>query len=92
MLPRPLTIAIAVLVTLAWAVNVVLGFIYPGRADPSLNAIFATVVGAAFALGKPGDGNPSSTRQKLARLVAGDAAEREHDNQHDHERGDRDDS
>jgi len=86
-LPRPLMIAIAVLVTLAWAVNVVLGFLYPGRADPSLNAIFATVVGAAFALGKPG-GKPNGTRQKLARLIAGDAADREHSG--DDERGEDD--
>lgn len=77
MLPRPLMIAIAILVTLAWAVNVIIGFLYPGRADPSLNAIFATVVGAAFALGKPG-GKAGNTRKALARLIAGDAADREH--------------
>lgn len=79
MLPRPLTVAIAVIVTLAWAVNVVYGFLYPERHDPSLNAIFAVVVGAVFALGKgDGGGKVSDARKALGRLIAGDAAEREH--------------
>lgn len=90
MLPRPLTIAIAVLVTLAWAVNVAVGFLYPGRADPGLNAIFATVVGAAFALGKGSGGRPGHTRKALARMIAGDAANREHQGEQDHEDGDDD--
>jgi hypothetical protein len=50
MLPRPLVIAIAVIITLAWAANVTIGFIDPDRSVPGLNTIFGIVVGSVFAL------------------------------------------
>lgn len=69
MLPRPLVIGIAVLITIMWATNLIVGFLYPGRSDPALNAIFAIVVGAVFALGRRNDGRPGAVRRKLARLL-----------------------
>lgn len=50
MLPRPLVIAIAVIITLAWAANVTVGFFDPARVVPGLNTIFGIVVGSVFAL------------------------------------------
>lgn len=45
-------IGLAVLISAMWAVNLVVGFLYPGRSDPYVNAIFAIVVGAVYALGR----------------------------------------
>lgn len=69
MLPRPLVIALAILVSTLWATNVVVGFLYPGRSDPALNAIFAIVVGAVFALGRRDSDSRKTVRRKLARLL-----------------------
>lgn len=70
MLPRPLVIALAVLISLMWAANLIVGFLYPGRSDPALNAIFAIVVGATFALGRRTDSGPvKSVRSKLVKLL-----------------------
>lgn len=70
MLPRPLVIGIAILITIMWATNLIVGFLYPGRSDPALNAIFAIVVGAVFALGRRNDSQPPrSVRRKIARLI-----------------------
>lgn len=35
-----------------WAVNLVVGYFYPDRSDPYVNAIFGTVVGAVFVLAR----------------------------------------
>ncbi|MGB3443900.1 MAG: hypothetical protein WBA97_34615 [Actinophytocola sp.] len=70
MLPRPLVIALAILISIMWAANLVVGFLYPGRSDPALNAIFAIVVGATFALGRRTENGPArSVRSKLAKLL-----------------------
>jgi hypothetical protein len=69
-LPRPLVIGLAVLISTMWAANLIVGFLYPGRSDPALNAIFAIVVGATFALGRRTEGGPNKTvRGKLAKLL-----------------------
>ena len=52
-LPRPLVIAIASIVALLWATNVVIGFVDPGRSVAGLNVIFGMIVGSAFALDNP---------------------------------------
>lgn len=73
MLPRPLVTAITVLVTLAWLVNVVVGFLDPNRHDPTINAIFAVVVGAIYSL--RGTGKVSAARRALGHLIAGDKSD-----------------
>lgn len=78
MLPRPLITGITVLVTLAWTVNVVLGFLDPARHDPTINAIFAVVAGAIYALGGKDGGRVGSTRRALGHLIAGDTPPTEH--------------
>lgn len=50
MLPRPLATAITVLVAIMWAANLIVGYLYPGRSDPAVNAIFAIVAGAIWGL------------------------------------------
>lgn len=69
MLPRPFVIALAILVSILWATNVIVGFLFPGRSDPALNAIFAIVVGAVFALGRRDGDSSKKVRRKLARLL-----------------------
>lgn len=69
MLPRPLVTALAVLISIAWAANLIVGFLYPGRSDPALNAIFAIVVGAVFALGRREPSPTKSVRKKIARAI-----------------------
>lgn len=59
MLPRPLTIALTVLISVVWAANVVIGFVDPSRSDPYINAIFAIVTGAVYALGRKQDSAPT---------------------------------
>ena len=58
MLPRWLVIALAILISIMWSANVVVGLLYPGRSDPALNAIFAIVAGAVFALDRFGKRKP----------------------------------
>lgn len=70
MLPRPLVTALAVLISIAWAANLLVGFLYPGRSDPALNAIFAIVVGAVFALGRRDERSVArAVRKKIAEVV-----------------------
>lgn len=69
MLPRPLVIGLAILISIMWAANLIVGFLYPGRSDPALNAIFAIVVGAVFALQRRPENSGKSVRRKLARLI-----------------------
>lgn len=69
MLPRPLVVALAVMVSIAWAVNLIVGFLYPGRNDPALNMIFMIVVGAAFALERRNGSTARKARRKLAEVL-----------------------
>lgn len=48
MLPRPLVIGLAVLIAIMWATNLIVGYMYPDRSDPAVNAIFAIVAGAVY--------------------------------------------
>lgn len=57
MLPGWLVTALTILITVAWAVNLVIGFLAPERHDASVNAVFAVVVGAVYALGRNKDRN-----------------------------------
>ncbi len=72
MLPRPLVIALALLISIVWAVNVVVGFVDPTRHDPTLNGIFALVVGAVFALGRKEESKVKAVRKRIARAIAGE--------------------
>lgn len=66
MLPRPLVTALAVMISIAWAANLIIGFLFPGRSDPALNAIFAIVVGAVFALGRRDERATRALRKRIA--------------------------
>lgn len=69
MLPRPLAIGLAILISVLWAVNFVVGILYPGRSDPALNAIFALV--AAAAVSQLGSGKVvKEARKRLADRLA----------------------
>lgn len=69
MLPRPLAIGLAVLISVMWAINFVVGLLYPGRSDPALNAIFALV--AAAAVSQLGAGKSvREARKKIAERLA----------------------
>ncbi|TDQ01235.1 hypothetical protein EV186_1021103 [Labedaea rhizosphaerae] len=70
-LPRAVTIGLTVLISAVWAFNVVIGFIEPDRRDPTVNAIFAIVVGGIYALGRKDDA-VRSARKKLGKLISGD--------------------
>ena len=35
-----------------WAVNLTVGYLYPGRSEPYVNAIFGTIIGAVFVIGR----------------------------------------
>lgn len=84
MLSRTLVTALTVLITLAWSVNVVFGFIDPVRHDPTLNAIFGIVVGGVFALRRTGGKHHvSAVRAELGRLISGEHAEAEPDDEPD---------
>lgn len=77
MLPRPLVIALAILISIAWAANLIVGFLYPGRSDPALNAIFAIVAGSVFALRQREQREPGkakAVRQAIAKMIEPDAA------------------
>lgn len=50
MLPRWAVIGLAALVSLMWAINLTVGYLYPGRNDPFLNYIFGMVIGAIFGI------------------------------------------
>jgi hypothetical protein len=73
-------VGLAVLISAMWAVNLIVGFLYPGRSDPYVNAIFAIVVGAVYALGRketPTDPPPDATslseaKKKLTQALEGE--------------------
>lgn len=52
MLPRPLLIALTILISLAWLANLAIGYIDPPRAIPAVHTIFGIVAGSLFALGQ----------------------------------------
>jgi hypothetical protein len=74
-LPRPLVTALTILISIAWTGNVVVGFVSPDRHDPTINAIFAIVVGSIYALGHRNTAKAKRARQRLAELIAGDTQE-----------------
>jgi hypothetical protein len=51
-LPRPVITFLVILVSLAWTANLVVGYFKLAETEPSVNAIFAIIVGALFAMGK----------------------------------------
>jgi ABC-type amino acid transport system permease subunit len=51
-LPRPLLIALTILISLAWLANLAIGYIDPPRAIPAVHTIFGIVAGSLFALGQ----------------------------------------
>lgn len=76
MLPRGLFLAITCLICAVWTANVIVGFVDPTKHDPAINAIFAIVVGAVYALGRkePGD-TTRSLRQRIGAAISGDPPE-----------------
>ncbi|MFE0021897.1 hypothetical protein [Amycolatopsis sp. NPDC059021] len=72
MLPRPLVTALTILIAAAWTGNVIVGFIAPERHDPTINAVFAIVVGAVYALGHRSKSKAKAARRRLAELIAGE--------------------
>lgn len=52
MLPQPLIVALVILVSLAWTANLVVGYFKLAETEPSVNAVFAIIVGALFAMGR----------------------------------------
>lgn len=50
MLPRPLVIGLTILIATMWAANLIVGYLFPDRSDPAVNAIFAIVAGAVYGL------------------------------------------
>ena len=71
MLPRPIAVGLTVLISFMWAVNLVVGFLYPGRSDPYVNAIFGVVVAAVYTLGRKDTAAVRRARARMAQLVEG---------------------
>ncbi len=53
-MPRPLLIALVILISIAWAINLTVGYLHIAETEPSVNAIFALIVGALFPLVRKG--------------------------------------
>jgi hypothetical protein len=51
-LPRPLLIALTILISLAWFANLAIGWVDPARSIPAVNTIFGIVAGSLYALGQ----------------------------------------
>ena len=72
-MPRPLMIALTVLISLAWITNLVIGYLQPAASQPSVNAVFAIVVGALYALGRKehtaGKPRKLPVRKRIADLI-----------------------
>jgi hypothetical protein len=68
-LPRPLLVGLVILISIAWTVNLAVGYLNPGLGEPSVNAIFAIVVGALFALGRRDKPSTVTARKKIAKLI-----------------------
>lgn len=71
MLPKPIAVALTVLISFMWAVNLVVGFLYPGRSDPYVNAIFGVVVAAVYTLGRRDTAAVRRARARVAQIVEG---------------------
>jgi hypothetical protein len=76
-LPRPIAVGLTVLISFMWAVNLVVGFLYPGRSDPYVNAIFGVVVAAVYTLGRRNTAAVRRARARVAQLVEGEQQEEE---------------
>lgn len=74
MLPRPVVIGLVVLVAIVWAANLIVGWFYPDRNDPAVNAIFAVVMSGVYGLGRVGR-SPREQRDALRRRAAGAMAQ-----------------
>ena len=72
MLPRPIAVGLTVLISFMWAVNLIVGFLYPGRSDPYVNAIFGVVVAAVYTLGRKDPAAVRRARARMAQLVEGE--------------------
>lgn len=77
MLPRGVTVGLTVLISLVWAGNVVVGFVDPASRDPFVNAIFAVVVGAIYALGRNDSTALRDARRRLGEAIAGSGPDEE---------------
>lgn len=77
MLPRPIAVGLTVLISFMWAVNLVVGFLYPGRSDPYVNAIFGVVVAAVYTLGRRDTAAVRRARARLAQAVEGGRGDEE---------------
>lgn len=51
-LPRPVMVFLTILVSLVWTGNLVVGYLKLADTEPSVNAIFAIIIGALFAMGR----------------------------------------
>lgn len=60
-------IGLVVLVAVVWAANFVVGFLFPDRSDPAINAIFAAVMSGIGVLGL---GNRSGPLRRKAAAAA----------------------
>jgi hypothetical protein len=60
-LPRPILIALVILISVAWATNLAVGYLGIANTEPSVNAIFALIVGALFPLVRKGRKLPPSS-------------------------------
>lgn len=47
-LPRPLWIALTILISLLWAANIIIGYIDPDRVQNTVNVIFGAIVGTLY--------------------------------------------
>lgn len=63
-LPRPLWVAITVLIVLLWAATITVGLIYPDRARPELNVIFGGIIASLY-LDVP------TIRKKIGKAITG---------------------
>lgn len=68
MLPRPLWIALTIMISLCWLANVVIGFIDLDRAQPAINLIFGAVAGTLY-IDRPGV--RKATRDKAKAIADG---------------------
>lgn len=58
-LPQSVTTGIAIVVTLAWVANLIVGYFKIADTDPSVNAVFMIIVGALFAMSRKKKGPES---------------------------------
>jgi hypothetical protein len=49
-LPRPLWIALTVVISLAWLANLVVGWLKIGPTEPAVNFIFGAVIGSLYVI------------------------------------------